>query len=116
VEIPCYALAEVLAEKLRAIGGQRRFAVSRDLYDIHRLIESGISVADVAPLLPAKFAARGVTMSTLDVDSLLNRRDEFHTDWERRLNYLIPGHPEVTFESAWQSAIEAIRLAQGTWK
>ena len=33
-QIPCYSLEEILCEKLRAIGGQRRFAISRDIYDI----------------------------------------------------------------------------------
>lgn len=112
VEIPCYALAEFLAEKLRAVGGQRRFAVSRDLYDVHRLLQAGISVTDVAPLLPDKFAAHGVAMTRLDVDHLLSRRPEFQADWERRLNYLVPVRQGVTFESAWQSTVEAIRQAQ----
>ena len=33
-QISCYSLEEIVAEKLRAIAGQRRFAVSRDIYDI----------------------------------------------------------------------------------
>jgi len=116
VEFPCYALAEILAEKLRAVGAQRRFAVSRDLYDVHRLIQAGISVAEIAPLLPDKFAARGVAMDRLDVDHVLSRRAEFQADWERRLHYLVPVHQGVAFESAWQSTIEAIRLAQSALK
>jgi predicted nucleotidyltransferase component of viral defense system len=31
VELTCYALEEILAEKVRAVAGQRRFAISRDL-------------------------------------------------------------------------------------
>jgi predicted nucleotidyltransferase component of viral defense system len=111
--IACYALAEILAEKLRAVGGQRRFAVSRDLYDVHHLIQAGISVAEVVPLLPDKFAARGVAMDTLTMEHLLNRRAEFEADWERRLRYLVPVRQAVSFESAWQSTAEAIRFAQG---
>ncbi|MEA3308471.1 MAG: nucleotidyl transferase AbiEii/AbiGii toxin family protein, partial [Chloroflexota bacterium] len=49
--ITCYTLVEVLAEKIRAIGGQRRFAISRDLYDIHHLLQTDLSLADVTPLL-----------------------------------------------------------------
>jgi predicted nucleotidyltransferase component of viral defense system len=105
-------LAEILAEKLRAVGAQRRFAVSRDLYDIHRLIQAGISVAEIAPLLPDKFAARGVALDRLDVDHVLKRRAEFRADWEQRLRYLVAMHQDVAFESAWQSTLEAIRLAQ----
>jgi len=102
VELPCYALGEILAEKLRAVGAQRRFAVSRDLYE----------VAEIVPLLPDKFAARGVAMDRLDVDHVLNRRAEFQADWERRLHYLVPVRQGMAFESAWQSTLEAIRLAQ----
>jgi predicted nucleotidyltransferase component of viral defense system len=112
VEPPCYALAEILAEKLRAVGAQRRFAVSRDLYDVHCLIQAGISVVETVPLLPAKFAARGVAMERLDVDHLLSRHAEFRADWERRLHYLVPVRQGVAFESAWQSTVEAIHLAQ----
>jgi len=104
----------ILAEKLRAVGAQRRFAVSRDLYDVHCLIQAGISVAEIVPLLPAKFAARGVAMERLDVDHLLSRQAEFRADWERRLHYLVPVRQGVAFESAWQSTVEAIRLAQST--
>ena len=67
VQIPCYTLPEVLAEKIRAVAGQRRFAVSRDLYDIHRLLQSDVAVEEVLPLLPAKFEARGVDMAALSV-------------------------------------------------
>jgi len=112
VELPCYALGEILAEKLRAVGAQRRFSVSRDLYDVHCLIQAGVSVAEIVPLLPAKFAARGVALDRLDVDHVLNRRAEFQADWERRLHYLVPVRQGVAFESAWQSTLEAIHLAQ----
>ena len=53
-----------------------------------------------------------VAMDRLDMDRVLNRRAEFQADWERRLHYLVPVHQGVAFESAWQSTLEAIRLAQ----
>ena len=52
IPVACYALAEILAEKLRAVGAQRRFAISRDLYDFHCLIQTGILVTEVVSLLP----------------------------------------------------------------
>ncbi len=110
--IPCYALDEVLAEKIRAAGGQRRFAVSRDLYDIHTLLQHGASVTNAISLLPKKFAARGLTLELLDVDHMLNRRTEFERDWERRLRYLVPDRDAVAFETAWQSAVMALQTAQ----
>lgn len=112
VEIACYALEEILAEKLRAVVAQRRFAISRDLYDIHRLVQAGVSVADVAPLLPAKCAARGIDIAVLDADHLLNRRSALEEDWNRRLSYLVANPGAVTFAAAWQSTINAVRLAQ----
>jgi predicted nucleotidyltransferase component of viral defense system len=112
LELTCYALPEIMAEKLRAVGGQRRFAISRDVYDIYRLAQAGVSASDVAPLLPAKFAARGLEITALDVGHLLASRDMFEQDWKRRLGYLTPDAETVTFAAAWQVAIEAVRLAQ----
>jgi predicted nucleotidyltransferase component of viral defense system len=111
-EIACYALGEILAEKIRALGGQRRFAISRDLYDIHQLVQAGVSVADVAPLLPAKLAARGIDVSALSVERMLENHAEFERDWRRRLSYLVSNASAMTFAAAWQSAVEAVRLAQ----
>ncbi|HUV91292.1 MAG TPA: nucleotidyl transferase AbiEii/AbiGii toxin family protein [Anaerolineae bacterium] len=112
VEIACYALDEIMAEKIRAVGGQRRFAISRDLYDIHQLVQAGVSVAGVAPLLPAKFVARGMDMAALSVERLLESRAEFERDWQRRLSYLVSSANAVTFAAAWQSTVEAVHLAQ----
>jgi len=112
MEIACYALDEMLAEKIRAVGGQRRFAISRDLYDIHQLVQAGVAVASVVPLLPAKFAARGVDIAALDVARFLERRATFEEDWKRRLSYLVSSASAVTFEAAWQSTVEAVHLAQ----
>ncbi len=111
-EVACYALEEILAEKIRALGGQRRFAISRDLYDVHQLVQAGVSVANVAPLLPAKLAARGMDVSTLSVERMLENHAEFERDWQRRLSYLVSSANAMTFAAAWQSAVEAVRLAQ----
>jgi hypothetical protein len=82
------------------------------LYDVHQLVQAGVSVADVAPLFPAKFAARGMDVSTLSVERLLENHTEFERDWQRRLNYLVSNANAMTFAAAWQSAVEAVRLAQ----
>jgi len=37
-KVLCYDLCEILAERVRAISGQRRHAVSRDLHDLHFLL------------------------------------------------------------------------------
>jgi predicted nucleotidyltransferase component of viral defense system len=105
--IPCYSLEEILAEKLRAVGGQRRFAISRDLYDIHHLVKAGVSLPTVAQLLPAKFEAKGLEMSAFNVAYLEGRRKEFEQDWRLRLSYLVPA-VDVDFTAAWTSTMEAI--------
>ncbi len=110
--IPCYALEEILAEKLRAIAGQRRFAVSRDLYDIHRLLQAGVGVTKLGPLLATKFAARGVQLAELDVSRFAARRADFAADWEKRLSYLVRDAQQVTFTAAWQTALALLQQLQ----
>ena len=112
VKVSCYSLLEILSEKVRAICGQRRFAISRDLYDIHRLVQSGLLVQDLVPLLADKFQSRGVDISLLEVSLLERRRREYELDWNRNLDYLIPDSDVVTFEEAWQSTISMIWQAQ----
>ncbi|MGD9092977.1 MAG: nucleotidyl transferase AbiEii/AbiGii toxin family protein, partial [Anaerolineales bacterium] len=113
VRVSCYSLLEILSEKVRAICGQRRFAISRDLYDIHHLVQSGLLVQDLVPLLVDKFQSRGVDISFLEVSLLEKRRREYELDWNRNLDYLIPDSDVVTFGEAWQSTISMIWQAQG---
>ncbi len=89
IEIACYALDEILAEKIRAVGGQRRFAISRDLYDIHQLIARGVALSEVLPLLPAKSEAKAMNLEQLRLSDFEARRSEFEADWHRRLKYLL---------------------------
>ncbi|MEA3341517.1 MAG: nucleotidyl transferase AbiEii/AbiGii toxin family protein, partial [Chloroflexota bacterium] len=107
--VTCYALTEILAEKIRAVGGQRRFAISRDLYDIHRLVQAGVALADVIPLLPAKFEARGLDMALLDTQKVTARRSEFEEDWNRRLSYLVRDARAEDFEAAWTTTVEILQ-------
>jgi predicted nucleotidyltransferase component of viral defense system len=108
VTLPCYALEEMLAEKLRAVGGQRRFAVSRDLYDIYQLTEAGVSVDAVLSLLPHKFAARGVELSVVGIDRLLERHAALEEDWQNRLSYLVADREAVSFARAWTRAVDVL--------
>jgi predicted nucleotidyltransferase component of viral defense system len=112
-EIPCYALIEILAEKVRAVSGQRRFAIARDLYDIHRLVQFGVATADVVPLLPAKFEARDLDIATMDVQKITARRSDFEDDWNRRLSYLVRDARAVDFETAWETTIEVLEHIEG---
>ena len=105
----CYTLVEILSEKLRAIAGQRRFAISRDLYDIYHLTQAGISIEDVLPLVPIKFLARDIDINAIDPEQFLVRKPEFERDWQRRLSYLISGQNAVTFDEAWQTSVELLK-------
>jgi predicted nucleotidyltransferase component of viral defense system len=110
VTIPCYALEEMLAEKLRAFSGQRRFAIARDLFDIHQLIsKGGASVDDVKPLLVNKFKAKNISLDEHSLENLLTRREEFERDWERSLSHLLPTSESTSFASAWETGVNALR-------
>ena len=104
INLPCYSLEEVIAEKIRAVGGQRRFAVSRDLYDIYNLISTGIDVNAVKQILPRKFEIKGLTMKGIDVNNIKLRRSAFELDWERRLGYLVTKN-NLEFETVWQQVL-----------
>jgi predicted nucleotidyltransferase component of viral defense system len=108
VQVPCYSLEEMLAEKLRAVGGQRRFAISRDLYDIYRLVQAGVSVEAVRLALPAKLAVKGLDACTLSVQHLRERRNVFEVDWRRRLLHLLPPQQHLAFDTAWQTVLRVV--------
>lgn len=110
--IPCYDLAEMLTEKLRAISGQRRFAISRDVYDIYQLTQTGITLNQVRAALPTKFAAKGIALPALLVDSLVARRTVFESDWQRRLEHLLPPQQPLLFTVAWQHVLEVVAALQ----
>jgi len=99
--ISCYSLEEIVAEKMRAIAGQRRFAVSRDIYDIYQILTLGVDMDRVYEVLPQKFIAKELDSRQFDVRLLEKRRIEYERDWNNRLNYLIIQN-KVDFEEAWQ--------------
>ena len=91
VKIRCYSLAEMFSEKLRALSGQRRYAIARDLYDVFQLVERGsLALAHVISILPSKFSVKGLNVKEIEMDYVENRRDEFERDWDRSLRYLLP--------------------------
>ena len=110
IPIPTYSLEEILAEKIRAIAGQRRFAISRDLYDIHQLLKRSVDLSVVLPVLPMKFEAKGMKIEEVRVSNLEARRPEFETDWHHRLTYLMPRSQPVSFEEAWETVVQVMRL------
>ena len=110
--LPCYSLAEMLAEKIRAVGGQRRFAISRDIYDIHILMKKGVNITAILPLLKEKFAAKGLDVGQLSLTAICARRAEFEQDWKRNLLYLLPHDQEVPFLDAWKTTLALLERAE----
>ena len=108
----CYSLEEVLVEKLRAVGGQRRFIISRDVYDILSLLQAKVSIKKAIQLLPEKLSIRGMKPADLDPDRLTSRKADFKLDWDRRLGYLVKPAHETDFETAWQATVTCLRLAK----
>ena len=71
----------MLSEKLRALSGQRRYAIARDLYDVYQLVERGsLDLADVISILPRKFSVKGLNVEEIEMDYVENRREEFERD------------------------------------
>jgi predicted nucleotidyltransferase component of viral defense system len=108
IQVRCYSMAEMLAEKIRAICGQRRFAIARDLYDIYHLSRSGVALESVNPILRRQFSAKGVTPPESIADHLNRNRQEFALDWERRLTYLLPNNSMPTFTAAWDFVLALV--------
>lgn len=105
----CYPLLEMLAEKLRALSGQRRFAIARDVYDVHRLSISGVDVAALANVLREKLSAKGMGPEAVNPAKLLPRRREFELDWGRNLTHLLPREQDVPFSSAWATTLNLLK-------
>lgn len=104
IALPCYCLEEIIAEKFCAVGGQRRFAISRDLYDIYNLVSFGIDMKAVKQILPEKFKVRGLSLQGVDAKILEQRSFEFEKDWERRLKYLTI-NKGLHFEEVWKCVL-----------
>ena len=107
IRLRCYSLEEVMAEKIRAVLGQRIYAVSRDLYDIHSLLEH-VDEQEVQAGLPRKLAAREVDPEAIHLHRLTRRKDEFRADWARNLAALLPPGAEEEFDDVWNAVAEYV--------
>lgn len=108
VQIKCYSLAEMLTEKLRAICGQRRFIIARDLYDVFHIAQSDVSLVSVRDALPAKFAAKGIGLPTSIVADLDQKQALFAEDWDKRLAHLLSLGDLSTFGAAWATTRQLV--------
>ncbi len=106
LEIPCYDLEEMLAEKIRALAGQRRYTIARDLYDVAQLaVRHQVDLQLLAKALPGKMQTKGLPLGLIDLDRLTARQDDFEADWRHNLVHLLPQDEKISFESAWRGTM-----------
>lgn len=106
VRVPCYDLLEVLAEKVRALAGQRQYAIARDLYDVAQLLNRATVDLDLLEkVLLTKMAAKDLP-PFLDLARLEPRREDFRADWHRNLVYLLPPDATMEFDPVWTEVLE----------
>ena len=108
IQLLCYALEEVMSEKVRAVLGQRIYAVSRDLYDIFSLMEY-VDERKVQVSLPRKLEAREVDLEAIHRRRIAARKEEFRADWERNLAALLSPGPEREFDEVWDRVAQYVR-------
>jgi predicted nucleotidyltransferase component of viral defense system len=92
LQIPCYSIEEVLAEKMRALV-QRSYTAPRDFYDIWYLSNhfSNIEYKTIVAAFHEKMAFKGHTFT--GIDQLINPENDkqLSSAWKNSLAHQIPG-------------------------
>jgi predicted nucleotidyltransferase component of viral defense system len=109
--ITVYSLEEVLSEKLRAVSGQRRYAIARDIYDIHYISSQNVDVGQSMNALSKKFEIKGIDIRTVRIENIIKRKAEYKNNWDRNLKYLVPSAAIFDFEEAWNSTLIILKEA-----
>ena len=110
-KLKTYSMEEMLAEKLRAFSGQRKYAISRDIYDIYKLADGGLNQQKAMEAFQKKCQVKGILPEKIDINMIERRQKEFEINWQNNLEYLVPGSQKVTFEVAWNRAIGLLKRA-----
>ncbi len=97
--VKVYALEEIYAEKIRALFERTR---PRDLYDVCFLYER-VDKEKVLHILQKKCDLKGVR---IDIQSLINRKDDFANAWESSLKNQLKKLPD--FEKAFDTVMEIV--------
>jgi predicted nucleotidyltransferase component of viral defense system len=107
-DILCYDPREMLLEKLRALAGQRKYAIARDLFDASwLLLRAGVQVDEISGFASMKFTCKGIPLSPRAIDLLEARKDEFKSDWIRNVEQMIPSGRQHDFAQAWEIVLKA---------
>ena len=116
MRVPSYDLLETAAEKMRALAGQRRYAISRDIYDLAQLVDrERLDASRLAPALPPKWQVKGLKPGPIDLERLAARRGEFREDWDQNLLRLLPPGAPTDFELAWGKAMALLADVNRQW-
>jgi len=97
--ITCYALEEIMAEKIRSLFQRTR---SRDLYDIWQLADR-VNRQDVKSVLQMKCEAKSVTV---DHAILTGKHDQFKAAWDVSLHHQMQDVPD--FDEAFDKMTDEI--------
>jgi hypothetical protein len=106
-----YSLEEVFVEKLRAFSGQRKQAISRDIFDLYHLVEKGVDVDRAISAFAAKCRIKGLDCNLLSIETPTRREREYRSNWDNNLDYLVPKELKVPFELAWRSSVDSLSKA-----
>lgn len=111
-QVRCYAIAELLAEKLRALVERCR---PRDLYDVihlHRHPDLALAAPKVRDLLARKCTFANVVPPTLASVQASPFRADLEQEWENMLAHQLPALPPL--DQFWNSLQDLFAWLEGT--
>lgn len=99
LEVPCYSIYEVLAEKLRSLI-QRSYTAPRDFYDIWYLSQNtrNIDWSEVAKAFHKKMKYKGLEFT--GIEQMINEENEkrLKAAWQNSLGHQIPEENMIKYE------------------
>ncbi len=110
--VRCYALEEVFAEKIRAMGERGR---PRDLYDIVNLFRHDDLHGErrlIVSVLREKCHTKGIAVPTLAAIEQAETRAELASEWENMLGHQLPATPP--FDAFWSELADLFAWLEGT--
>lgn len=83
--------------------------MARDLYDLWYLNRSFSDISTVLTAFSAKCMVKGLNPTRIDLNRLINSREEYHSNWKANLDYLVPNELKCSFEEAWDVSLELLK-------
>lgn len=115
-QLPCmsiqaYVLEEIVAEKLRALSGQRKYAIARDIYDLWSLNKTSVDINRALEAYRKKCKVKGIIPTSKNLERLSGSRDEYESNWKNNLEYLVPADLKCSFPDAWNLSLDLLLKA-----